>query len=261
VGYQMDRVRFVLCLMVVALVQGQEDELDREGKKLVLKKVRRLRPEEELGQCPEVKGVQVYADQTSCNRFYKCEDGVASAEVCANGLLFDENMALTDAIHNYCVYNWKADCGDRKADNTPQSSPGCEYQYGLFPQGDGCHSSYVKCEAGVPSEMPCEAENPNVPVVLGLAYDPAMHACNWPDLLTNLGCDPAERLGGFQCPVLRDLEGTFNERFSPFPRFAVSDPRVYIICVDGLPRLQSCGAHDLFDADTLTCVRQPPTFG
>ena len=54
VGYQMDRVRFVLCLMVVALVQGQEDELDREGKKLVLKKVRRLRPEEELGQCPEV---------------------------------------------------------------------------------------------------------------------------------------------------------------------------------------------------------------
>ena len=46
----MDRVRFVLCLMVVALVQGQEDELDREGKKLVLKKVRRLRPEEDLGQ-------------------------------------------------------------------------------------------------------------------------------------------------------------------------------------------------------------------
>ena len=137
----MDRVRFVLCLMVVALVQGQEDELDREGKKLVLKKVRRLRPEEDLGQCPEVRivisipdnrllravkveGVQVYPDQLSCNRFYKCENGVASAEVCANGLLFDESMALTDAIHNYCVYNWKADCGDRKADNTPQSSPG-----------------------------------------------------------------------------------------------------------------------------------------
>ena len=54
-GYQMDRVRCVLCLMVVALVQGQEDELDREGKKLVLKKVRRLRPEEDLGQCPEVR--------------------------------------------------------------------------------------------------------------------------------------------------------------------------------------------------------------
>ena len=27
----------------------------------------------------------------------------------------------------------------------------------------------------------------------------------------------------------------------------VSDPRVYIICVDSRPRLQSCGAHDEFD--------------
>ena len=39
---------------------------------------------------------------------------------------------------------------------------------------------------------------------------------------------------------------------------AVSDPRVYIICVDGQPRLQSCGAHDEFDQDTLTCVRKHP---
>merc|ERR1711892_1213859 len=205
-GYQMDRVRILLCLVVLALVKGQENQLDREGKKLVLKKVRKLRPDadqEQLGQCPETVGVQLYEDPSSCNRFYKCEDGVASAEVCANGLLFDQAMALTDAIHNYCVYNWKADCGARQADNTPQSSPGCEYQYGLFPLGDGCQSSYVKCEAGVPSEMPCEAENPNVPVVLGLAYDPAMHSCNWPDLLLDLGCDPSERLGGFQCPVLK----------------------------------------------------------
>ena len=50
--------------------------------------------------------------------------------------------------------------------------------------------------------MPCEAENPNVPVVLGLAYDPSLHSCNWPDQLLQRGCDPAERLGGFTCPSL-----------------------------------------------------------
>ena len=50
--------------------------------------------------------------------------------------------------------------------------------------------------------MPCEAENPNVPVVLGLAYDPSLHSCNWPDQLLQRGCDPAERLGGFSCPSL-----------------------------------------------------------
>ena len=51
--------------------------------------------------------------------------------------------------------------------------------------------------------MPCEAENPNVPVPLGLAYNPETHSCDWPDLLTHLGCDPADRLGDFQCPQLR----------------------------------------------------------
>ena len=96
--------------------------------------------------------------------------------------------------------------------------PGCDYKFGLFPKADGCQTSYIKCEHGTPTEvgqqihntssdltvaqMQCEAENPNVPVVLGLAYDPDLHSCDWPDLLTDRGCDPAERLGDFQCPSL-----------------------------------------------------------
>ena len=33
-------------------------------------------------------------------------------------------MALTDAVHNYCTYNWKVECGLRSRDDTPISSPG-----------------------------------------------------------------------------------------------------------------------------------------
>ena len=66
-----------------------------------------------------------------------------SLETCENGLLFDQvchlilrcllhtvtqEMALTDAIHNYCVYNWRVECGERKPDNTPESSPGKLYR-------------------------------------------------------------------------------------------------------------------------------------
>ena len=47
-----------------------------------------------------------------------------SLETCENGLLFDQEMALTDGIHNYCVYNWRVECGSRPANNTPESSPG-----------------------------------------------------------------------------------------------------------------------------------------
>ena len=96
---------------------------------------------------------QVYADPDSCNRFYKCENGIMSLETCENGLLFDQEMALTDGIHNYCVYNWRVECGDRVANNTPDSSPGCEYKFGIFSKADGCHSSYIKCEHGKATEV------------------------------------------------------------------------------------------------------------
>lgn len=240
------------------------EEREREQRKLVVKKVRRLRGNERTdpSSCPKDNGIQVYSDPSSCNQFYKCTDGVASHEVCENGLLFDENLALSDAAHNYCVYNWKANCGKKPIDDTPISSPGCLYQFGIFPIEQGCFYDYNKCEFGNATKMPCENDNENIPVHLGLAYDPDMHACNWPDLLLNQGCDPEALLGGFQCPTLNELIGTFNEQFSPFPRFAVDgDPRVYVICVSGLPRLQSCGAMDSFDEDSLTCVRRRPNFG
>jgi len=252
---------FVNVLLFVGDSCGQL-QVSRQEKALVLKKVRRLQGAGGQQQCPDREGVQVFPNPTSCNEFVKCENGTATREVCENGLLFDPLLALTDAIFNYCVYNWKAECEGRPADNTPQSSPDCEYQFGLFPSAPGCETSYTKCEFGVATQMPCEAENVNIPLPLGLAWDPQTHTCNWPDLLIDSqGCDPAERLGGFACPQLRDLEGTFNEQFSPFPRFALNDPSIYVICVSGHPRLQSCGADDIFDLDTLSCVRQLPRFG
>ena len=91
--------------------------ISRDGRALVLKKVRRLRPDgSDTDSCPIFDGVQVlwtrawqclclflkisylhydvclqiYADPDSCNRFYKCENGTMSLETCENGLLFDQ---------------------------------------------------------------------------------------------------------------------------------------------------------------------------
>ena len=132
--------------------------------------------------------MQVYANPASCNSFYKCENGTATGEECENGLLFDPLLALTDAVHNYCVYTWRAECGARPADRRPEPSPGaepvtewwrcrmvappfssssssmvsectldppgCEFQFGLFPRGGGCQTSYTKCDMGTPSQVP-----------------------------------------------------------------------------------------------------------
>jgi len=242
-----------ILLILVTVGEGVEG---RGTRKLVRKKVRRkLLPSPR--QCPEeTKKVLLYEDPGSCNRFFKCVNGTMTLEECENGLLFDQSLAHDEAIHNFCVYMWKVDCGSRPRDTTPQPSRGCEYKFGLFPVASGCQRSYIKCELGVAQEIPCEAENENIPVPLGLAYDPVRHTCDWPDLLIDLGCDPQDRIIDFTCPLLGDLAGTTNEKFSPFPRFALEDSRIYVICVDSRPRLQSCGAHDLFDSSSLTCVRR-----
>ena len=170
-------------------------------------------------------------------------------ETCENGLLFDTAKAFAGAVHNHCAYNWATNCGEREADNTAiQSAAGCPYQFGLYPVAPGaCEPSYVKCAFGIPEQIPCQT---------GLVYDERIHACNWPDQLTKeLGCDPTALLGGFTCPGPGQLT-PLEARFFPFPRFPVQGRReLYIICVDGLPRLQSCGGEGgIFDPTTLGCV-------
>ena len=77
----------------------------------------------------------------------------------------------------------------RFVDDTPISSPGCEYQFGIFPSGKGCFASYTKCANGVPSEVSQTIFSVGTSTLaqvycqLGLAYDHRIHTCNWPDLL------------------------------------------------------------------------------
>jgi len=199
-------------------------------------------------ECPELEGLQVYPNPDTCHQFYRCANGSLTLETCGNGLLFNEATSLTGADHNHCSFNWQTECGDRPRDDTPVSSPGCEYQFGIFPSGKGCFASYTKCANGIPSEVYCQ---------LGLAYDHRIHTCNWPDLLIEYaGCNPGAALGDFRCPSDEELS-PLARRFFPFPRFPVpKDPSLYIICVDGVPRLNTCAAGSLFDKNTLGCVEQ-----
>merc|ERR1712076_360292 len=73
--------------------------------------------------CPEPYGVQTYPNEQYCDKFYN--------------------------------YNWAVDCGKRVYDDTPISSPGCLYQFGLYPVGEGCQTTFFKCAHGVAYETPC----------------------------------------------------------------------------------------------------------
>lgn len=62
----------------------------------------------------------------------------------------------------------------------PLSTPGCEFQFGIYAEAP-CSPNYYKCAFGVVHPEPCEA---------GLAYDERTHSCNWPDLMLEQGCNP-----------------------------------------------------------------------
>ena len=70
--------------------------------------------------------------------------GTLYEEVCENGLVFDGH----GAVHNHCNYNWAVDCGKRVYDDTPISSPGCLYQFGIYPVGEGCQTTFFKVRVG-----------------------------------------------------------------------------------------------------------------
>merc|ERR1712200_389979 len=99
----------------------------------------------QYSSCPEPYGLQLYPHEQYCDKFYKCANGTLYEEVCENGLVFDD---------------------------TPISSPGCLYQYGLYPVGEGCQTTFYKCAAGVAYETPCQK---------GLSYAPEAHLCDYPD--------------------------------------------------------------------------------
>jgi len=193
-----------------------------------------------IPDCPDVYGLATTPHETHCDKFYKCENGTLTLETCENGLLFDGKSG----VHNHCGYNWGVHCGERKWEDTPLSTPGCLYQFGIYPKQPGvCHSSYIKCAFGTPYETPCEP---------GLAYDEVNHSCNWPDLLIDRQCDP-EAIVGYRCPDKVE-PGTLAYKFWPYPRFALpGDSSRLVTCVNGYPRLVNCGDHAVVNPATLTC--------
>eukprot|EP00095_Tigriopus_kingsejongensis_P003753 maker-scaffold911_size81771-snap-gene-0.26 protein:Tk03753 transcript:maker-scaffold911_size81771-snap-gene-0.26-mRNA-1 annotation:"GK25194" len=192
--------------------------------------------------CPESYGVQTYPHEEYCDKFYLCVNGTFTEETCQNGLVFDGH----GHVHNHCNYNWAVDCGKRLYDDTPISSPGCLYQYGIYPVGEGCQKTFFKCAEGVAYETPCQR---------GTVYNNEYHSCGYPD--ETPGCeDLSESVVGFKCPDAHELPpNAVARRFLPYPRFPLPDDKsAYIVCVYNKPRIQNCGYDSYFDEQTLSCV-------
>lgn len=183
--------------------------------------------------CPP-DGVHHYHHDTDCEKYYLCVNGTGSLQTCPNGLLYQEH----GAVYEFCAYHWNVHCPEGKTAPGPVSSPGCPWQFGIFPEESNSHCSthYSECTWGEAHRKPCHPE--------GLVYDDRIHGCNWPD---QVGCK-GEDILGVRCPE----EDKYNP-FYPYPRYYHNDKAI-ITCVDHSPRLINCPDGHYADKASLTCL-------
>lgn len=184
------------------------------------------------GGCPH-KGVFSWENKDHCDRYYMCTNGTFTEEACPNGLAYSQ----MGAVYQHCAYNWNVDCG-RKKSSEPIASPGCPWQFGIFPilQNGRCSIDYYVCEWGVPEPKRCSPE--------GLFYDDRIKGCQWAD---QLGCK-SEALLNFKCPAEDE-----DNPYWPYPRYYHNTHDV-IVCVNEQPRLVHCNEDQLVEPSSLACV-------
>ncbi|XP_049952536.1 protein obstructor-E-like [Schistocerca serialis cubense] len=181
--------------------------------------------------CPEKNGR--FPSPQQCDAYIECEEGVATEKLCPDGLLFNPKARF---FAYPCQYPVNVDCEGRSALQPPQSTEDCPRQYGYFLRGDTSNcGKFVNCAAGVGYEFDCPE---------GLAFNADTLLCDWPDQVPT--CD-AEAFLGFRCPEP-------NGRYDDFQFFrSPADCQKYFICVNGRPRLYSCGDGDAFNEEFGGC--------
>nr|CAH0110828.1 unnamed protein product [Daphnia galeata] len=188
--------------------------------------------------CPPKNGQ--YPDPIQCDKYYICQDGVASARLCEDGLVFDQfkrSSHKCDHMHN-------VDCEDRTELQPPQGNAECPRKNGIFEHSDPsqCHK-FVDCIDGQPKHNVCPP---------GLHFNDATGVCTWEAAVGRTGCVREEFLeDGFTCPKLTPAESIQE----PHPRYPhPTDCQKFYVCLNGVtPREQNCDLGEVFNTNSKQC--------
>ncbi|XP_068159046.1 protein obstructor-E [Drosophila tropicalis] len=172
-------------------------------------------------ECPKPNGQ--FADEIQCDKFYECENNVAKAHLCADGLVFDP---LNRKV-NKCDQPFNVDCEDRTELQEPISTKYCPRKNGFFAHPDPavCNIFY-NCINGDALETKC---------TVGLHFDEYSGTCVWPDTAKREGCNPEMRQSatGFTCP--KDQPKTDDRgQVVSHPKYPhPTDCQKFYVCLNG----------------------------
>jgi len=182
--------------------------------------------------CPD-EFVGFYPHLYSCDKYWSCDNGAQELRTCGNGLAFidtDESYKLEQCNEYFLV-----DCGARTELEPPISTTNCPRLFGTFADPEDC-SVFWNCQDGVANRYECPP---------GLAWDEITHACRWANEVPECSAQVIatdDEGGEFQCPP--PTEGVFTKH--PHP----GDCRIYFLCINGVPREQSCPLGEVFNTGT-----------
>jgi len=198
-------------------------------------------------QCPNDKYGQ-YKDQTQCDKFYECIDGVVTEKFCPDGLVFDETIRLK----NKCDQPFNVDCEDRTELQPPRGTTDkCPRKNGFFAHPDPtvCNVFY-NCIDDDAIEVTCTA---------GLHFDEYTGTCVWPDSAQREGCKSVnEELraeGEFQCPSQSLKKADAKGQIVAHPKYPhETDCQKFYVCLNGVDRRSlGCPSGQVYNESTEQC--------
>ncbi|XP_055856406.1 protein obstructor-E-like isoform X1 [Episyrphus balteatus] len=185
--------------------------------------------------CSSTNKTERFAVPGQCDAYIECVHGQQVEMLCPDGLLFNEKSSGYP-----CGYPIDVQCEQRTKTQNAQPTDDCPHQFGYYRIGDKSNcGTFKNCASGVAHVLECPE---------GLAWNAETYQCDWPDLVAD--CD-AEAYLGFKCPQIAksNLLGDEEYRFYISP----SDCSKYFICINGQPRINSCGEGYGFNPEINAC--------
>nr|CAH0102526.1 unnamed protein product [Daphnia galeata] len=179
------------------------------------------------------------ADKEQCDKYYICDNGVATPKLCEDGTVF------YFPIQN-CVLLNGADCNGRPLLQESIKTNHCPKKTGLFPHEDPVHcDKYYQCLDGHPTLIKC----PDL-----LLFDRVRGVCDYADLADTSNCllepSPIVCPSGIMASSSSSLD--VGNRLIAHPK----DCNKFFFCETTIPRPLACEKHLAFDLETLTCIEK-----
>lgn len=159
-----------------------------------------------------------------CDYFYDCIDGVATLQLCPNGLAF---QGKGRGLIQSCDYPKRVGCpdGKRVMGQSPISTENCNWLWGRFPHKTSC-TSYWECWNGTATLSRCG---------ISLLYSTESEACEWPENVPGCQQHPTcKNIANGAVPIENSCKNFWQ-------------------CIGGYPFIQECPAGLAFDPQFLGC--------